>query len=203
MKNAVGTHGFTLVEIVITMAIMVILLGLGVVSVGNMQAQARDNERKNDIEIMARGLEQRYNKGNSYSNGSTTVNNPPGAYPGGSEMWDWLWYGHTTAKGVMPGTPEAALKAPSGGHMNTVCIFYWAPSEATKCASVEREAILSEYFSDGNGGYKDVYLYEFVSANNTYCNEGCVRYNLYWISEVDKTIYKGIPGLKVWRSKHQ
>lgn len=63
MKRAL--QGFTLVELMIVLVIMTILLGLGVAMISNLQAQGRDNERKQDTGIIARGLEQYYNIGNN------------------------------------------------------------------------------------------------------------------------------------------
>ena len=74
--------GFTLVELMITMVIMVILTVLAVVITGNIQVQARDNEREQDIQSIARGLEQYYNLGNRfYIPGGTK-----GSYPGSNMM---------------------------------------------------------------------------------------------------------------------
>jgi len=74
--------GFTLVELMITMVIMVILTTLAVVVTGNIQVQARDNEREQDIQAIARGLEQYYTNGNQYY----TPGGTKGSYPGSNMM---------------------------------------------------------------------------------------------------------------------
>lgn len=85
--------GFTIVELIITLVVMVILTGLSVVIVGNIQNQARDNERQQDVEAIARGLEQYYKQGNPKVT-STPGNIMKGTYPGLNVMlhmegWDF------------------------------------------------------------------------------------------------------------------
>jgi prepilin-type N-terminal cleavage/methylation domain-containing protein len=74
--------GFTLVELMITMVIMVILTTLAIVVTGNIQVQARDNEREQDMQSIARGLEQYYTNGNQYYIPGGTK----GSYPGSNMM---------------------------------------------------------------------------------------------------------------------
>jgi prepilin-type N-terminal cleavage/methylation domain-containing protein len=52
--------GFTLVELLITMTIMTILLVLAVVNLRSNEANARDEERKTDISVLAQQLENYY-----------------------------------------------------------------------------------------------------------------------------------------------
>ena len=65
--------GFTIVEVLVVIVIMVILLSLAVVNMAGQQKYARDNERKNDAENIARGLEQYYNTNTQYPNLSTAA----------------------------------------------------------------------------------------------------------------------------------
>lgn len=67
-------RGFTIVELTIVIAIMGILLVLAVVNLRGTQANARDDERKSDVEAIALNLEAFYTSGNDTS---TTV----GRYP--------------------------------------------------------------------------------------------------------------------------
>ena len=53
-------YGFTVVELVITIAIMGILLTLAVVNVTSTQVNARDVERVSDVESIASHLETVY-----------------------------------------------------------------------------------------------------------------------------------------------
>jgi len=64
MKRNVG---FTLVELLVTITIMVILLTLTVVSLRANQASARDEKRKTDVSIIAQQLENYFKSGSSTS----------------------------------------------------------------------------------------------------------------------------------------
>lgn len=61
------SRGFTIVELIVTITIMAILLTLGVVNLRSSQANARDAERKTDIESLATNLETFYNSGTNSS----------------------------------------------------------------------------------------------------------------------------------------
>lgn len=54
--------GFTIIEILVVIVIMAILLSLTVVNMAGQQAVGRDNERRQDAENIARGLERYYNE---------------------------------------------------------------------------------------------------------------------------------------------
>lgn len=70
MKRNVG---FTLVELLITMTIMVILLAIVIVNLRSNQASARDEQRKTDVTVIAQQLESYYEAG--------TATASPGSYP--------------------------------------------------------------------------------------------------------------------------
>lgn len=206
-------RGFTVVEVLVTLTIMAILLGLGTVGLRSSLANARDAERLSDIKVMARGLEQRYDRSYSYNwtedTNSDGIPDTPrtttwnaGSYPGNNELWDTvMWSQRARVSEVLPGVTDAAVRSPSNVYWGAYCIFWFWNAD---CDVAEKDTNIQSAFSDGNGGWIDKYLYEFIGANGGYCNiDDCVRYNLYWISETDKTVYKGIPGLKVWKSKHQ
>ena len=65
--------GFTLVELLVTISVMVILLTLGSVALTGYQVNARDEERKVDVGIIAQQLEAYYGTNGSYP--STAVMN--------------------------------------------------------------------------------------------------------------------------------
>ncbi|HTJ72969.1 MAG TPA: type II secretion system protein [Verrucomicrobiae bacterium] len=91
--------GFTLVELLITMTVMVILLVLVVVSLRSNQANARDEERKTDIGVIAQQLENYYEAG--------TPTTDPGQYPGTADV-------NTEAevKALLPDLNSKVLRAP-------------------------------------------------------------------------------------------
>lgn len=68
-------RGFTVVEIIITISIMGILLLLTVVGVNGSQANARDSERKADIEVIGTQLESFYNSGLPTTSSVPTITN--------------------------------------------------------------------------------------------------------------------------------
>lgn len=209
--------GFTIVELIITLVVMVILTGLSVVIVGNIQAQARDSEREQDIQALARGLETRYKQSNTYtlegSDPPQTVTAGPGKYPGDNEMWQWGWYRSIPDNKIFVGASEQSILSPSGERLNYVCAL--AGFSPEKCDKAEKPSNIEELFREnGTGDLRDIYLYESTTSDKRYCNndpiwngrDDCTRFNLYWISETDKTInpqYPNIPGIKILRSKHQ
>ena len=216
--------GFTLVELMITMVIMVILTTLAVVITGSIQTQARDNEREQDIQMLARGLEIRYTKLSAYTIPSNTPGNPPqkisvsqGKYPGDNEMWQWGWYRSIPNNNIFVGASDEAIMSPSGERLGYVCPLAGLDTEADplkKCDTGEKPYNIKKAFTNSDGSLRDIYLYESTTYDKRYCNndpvwngaDDCTRFNLYWISETDKTIdpkYPDIPGLKILRSKHQ
>lgn len=69
------TAGFTLVELLIAITIMVVLLILTVISLQGSEVAARDEKRKSDITVIAQQLENYYTSG---TDGTSAV----GRYPG-------------------------------------------------------------------------------------------------------------------------
>ncbi|MGB3945365.1 MAG: prepilin-type N-terminal cleavage/methylation domain-containing protein [Candidatus Saccharimonadales bacterium] len=209
-------RGFTVVEVIVTMVVITIILGLGTVGLRASLANARDSERQSDIETIARGLEQRYDRTYSFNwMEDTNSDGTPdtirtstfyaGNYPGASESWDVFFYWRRAGVGdALPGVTEEAWKSPSGiGLQGGSCILYGFSQP--KCDFAEKPSNIQEAFSNGSGGWRDIYMYEFVGPDGLYCNGNCTRYNLYWLSETKPTNIPsmGIPGLQVWRSKHQ
>lgn len=58
--------GFTLVELLVTISVMVILLTLGSVALSGYQVNARDEERKVDVGVIIQQLESYYNTNGEY-----------------------------------------------------------------------------------------------------------------------------------------
>ena len=203
-------RGFTIVEVAIVMIIMATLAGLGTFTVTKIMPEARDREREADIQAIARGLEERYKKGNilralpAYQVPAWPDPNQQGKnyYPGNVEM---LHQDGGTQPTFNPATANYAtenlggiapsnLVSPSGRRLSLICLNACQPAGT---ASQIQAAI--DYAPTG-----DKYLYEPISSGNAICGDGnCTSFNLYWVSESDSTPYKGIPGLKVIRSKHR
>ena len=58
--------GFTLIEILVVMAIMAILAAIGIGAFGGVQSKARDAQRKSDLAAFARAVEMFYNDNGRY-----------------------------------------------------------------------------------------------------------------------------------------
>lgn len=58
-----SSRGFTLIELIITITVMLILAVLAVVNLRSTQISARDNDRKSDVESIARRLDSLYKTG--------------------------------------------------------------------------------------------------------------------------------------------
>lgn len=177
-------RGFTLIELLITITIMVILMTLAVFSVRTIQVSARDDERKTDVEIIARGLEQRYKLGNPKLTGNTK-----GTYPGANEImhtqgWDFCSnpaYSPCHVPGgymteFLPGTTVETFKAP--GVSGNALIVPWLDHARRDPAHPSNVTALQ------NGMY--LYL-PFSRDPNLVCHNAdeCVRFEIYYRTEAD------------------
>jgi prepilin-type N-terminal cleavage/methylation domain-containing protein len=178
--------GFTLVELMITMVIMVILTALAVVITGNIQVQARDNEREQDVQAIARGLEQYYVSGNQYYIPGGTK----GTYPGSNMMISISgagWCDNTfipssgeagkfskcSSEGyfseVLPGVTNETLTPP--GYESPQLITPWLPDDleaSITSALNENKYVLKPMFSDST------YCYDY---------DKCTRFELKYKKE--------------------
>ncbi len=193
---------FTIVELLITIVVMVILLGLGTVSISGLQAQGRDKERAQDVAAIARGLEEAYKNGNPV----VTSTNPSnmitrGAYPGIREfqhakgewpvdgpdppgtpnIYDPLYTPTNVTGGYMtkllPGTTAESLKPPSSdGYLGIICVY--------NCGDSKNTTKLQEAFGNpgGTGNYRDAYVYEPIASSNKLCWDR-VPYNSYFLPD--------------------
>ncbi len=61
MKATKNQKAFTLLELLVVMAIMALLVGLGLRTFGSVQQKSRDGRRKQDIQSISKALELYYN----------------------------------------------------------------------------------------------------------------------------------------------
>lgn len=158
-------RGFTIVELIIVIAIMGILLVLTAVNLRSSQANARDEERKTDIESISLNLESFYRNGNS---SSTDV----GRYPSTGIV------GQETT--ILENIDIKVLAAPG----TTV--------SALQSATVNTQSAASIVPTPGSNN--DIYVYQpmkLVSGVWTRCTseaDDCRKYNLYYWREIDNTV---------------
>lgn len=183
-------EGFTLIELLITITVMVILVVLSVIILRTTQATARDEERKTDVENIARGLELRYNNGNPKAV-STWIQK--GAYPGVYEMQHGMGVSRADFTPVqisggyltdlLPETSQANFVPPSGGTFDISCV--------SACQPAETQSFIDSVTTTSK------YVYEPIDSSNNVCMGGdCVRFNLYYRTEQGNTLQKV-------KSKHQ
>ena len=190
-------RGFTLVELIITMVIMAILLGLGVASVSGLQAQARDKERAANVAAIARGLETRYKEGNPDISTTSPGWDSRGMYPGYNEFiyavegFDWCddptqslifqpcqQDDETYIASWLPGTtPDVYYASENPDHTldGPRLISLWLKTYP----STETTNLLNS----------DYYIYQALDANGNPCyDSGCVRFNIYYKEETTGNI---------------
>lgn len=147
-------RGFTLVELLITMTIMVILLGIVAVNLRSNQANARDEKRKTDVKVISEGLE------NYYEAGTDTTS--PGEYPSTDLMST-----ETQVRAALRDIDGAVLRAPGIASTSTMS-FTVATSTATPAANVN--------------AYVYMPLQSNGTLCNSSAQE-CRKYNLYYTLE--------------------
>lgn len=197
-------RGFTLVELMITMTIMVILVSVAIVSLRGTQANGRDAKRTSDTATIARGLEARYGNGMTApsdgtavalaSGGSCTTTQPissltaleSGAYPSTEELTyvmgttDSAYCPNKVSSYItedLPGISNTNLQPPGSGAL-ILATSATIPSAATVGKN---------------------YYYLPLDANGNICSSistPCTNFTLYYVSEVDGALHTIV-------SKHQ
>lgn len=162
------TSGFTLIEVLITVTVMVVLLILGVVSMSNTEPRARDEERKTDANIIATFLETFYKTG---------VDTSPviGEYPSTAEI-------DTEAKALtlLRGIDPKALRAPNLN--GNASINFVVATTATNPPSPTPSATLTAGAAS--------YVYQPLTSTGTLCTTAameCRKFNLYYVLETNGT----------------
>ena len=82
LKQLRKESGFTIIELLIVIAIIGILATLVLTNFQGAQAKGRDTVRKNDINSLYQKLEEYYNENGSYINEEITVDNASTLFPG-------------------------------------------------------------------------------------------------------------------------
>ena len=161
-------RGFTIVELVITIAIMGILLILAVVSLNATQINARDTERKTDVESIALHLESYYK---NVPNLTVGVRYPSTAITA---------TGMTTINSALPDIDIKSVLPPST--TNPVATFRGATSSSTSAPIT----------ASPNSPTTGEYVYQPLQANGAVCTtelQECRKFNLYYRTETDNVVH--------------
>lgn len=156
-------RGFTIVELIIVITIMGILLVLGVVNLNGSQANARDAERKSDVESIAVALESVYSSGYISQDHLTKI----GQYPSTTDLSSY-------PTNILKDIDINALKAPSVA--DTSLISATDPSTATPISPLS----------------KDQYIYQPLTKDGLLCttsSDECRKFNIYCVLENGNTLY--------------
>lgn len=157
------TRGFTIVEILIVLVIMGVLLTLAVVGTSLSQRNARDNERKLDIETIAQSLENSLRQEKTID--GITVR--AGTYPGTSAMNAAI--SNNSIEQFLGGISPASLRAP--GIPNDSEISLVMATNATQTP----EGVEPDFDAT-------TYLYQPIDQNGL-CANNCRSFNLYYRTE--------------------
>ena len=156
--------GFTLVELLITITIMVVLLVLTVVSLRGNQATARDEERKSDVLAIAQQLETYYRSG---SDNSGPYTYKAGQYP--PTIYINTESGATTAlRDIDPNV----LRAPNVA-LSSMMSFTVASSTAAQTPDI------------------NTYIYQPIDRSGALCNydgDYCSKFIIYYKLETNATV---------------
>jgi type II secretory pathway pseudopilin PulG len=161
------SRAFTIVELIIIITIMGTLLILGVVNLRGTQANARDSERKGDIETIATHL------GLYYDHGSDSVSRT-GSYPSTLISSGDIDY----TKQQLRDIDIDSLTAP--GITDPATTFISATNNTQTAAGVAPQPTVDEY------------VYQPLQSNGSLCtleSQECRKFNLYYRSEVENTVY--------------
>ncbi len=159
-------RGFTIVELLIVIALMGILLTLSVVNLRSTQINSRDTERKTDIDTIASQLEIFYRVG---TDNSLVL----GRYPSTAEL--------DNSTDIQANLRDADLKSftpPGAASVNTGFI------DATNSTQTTTGVLPQPTTS--------TYVYQPLQQNETLCNSSaqmCTKFNLYYKLETDGLVY--------------
>jgi prepilin-type N-terminal cleavage/methylation domain-containing protein len=158
-------RGFTIVELLIVIALMGILLTLSVVNLRSTQISSRDTERKTDIDTISSQLEIYYKVG---TDNSTVL----GRYPSTSLVGSTNIQASLRDADLRSFTPPGATSADTG--------FVAATNNTQTTAGVLPQPTTSTY------------VYQPLQQDETLCNSGaqlCTKFNLFYKLESDSLVY--------------
>lgn len=164
-------NGFTIVEILIVIAVIGILTSIAVLNVSSSNIVARDSEREQDAKAIARRMEELYDESVS---GSETFASYPGIVNASSDA------------STFSGIPPSVLRAP-GVSDSDPSSFVGATNAVQTTAGVLPQPSRTN----------DEYVYQPLKADGTLCQNtnadpalGCLKFNLFYYNEKTDTVKK-------------
>jgi len=193
-------RGFTIVELIIAISIMAVLLVLGVVNLRGTQVQARDDERKADIQTLTQNLES------FYSNGNVAFNQTVGQYPSNG-LLDNIRYCKTPAvplndaqctNTAVPGAitkmlPDLDLKAVvAPGKSTAAANLYTSITESLFMSTTTTQPASSDINNTTRHYvYQPLYLNTATGVWSVCTGtQECRKFNLYYKLEATDTVVK-------------
>ncbi len=159
-------RGFTIVELLIVIALMGILLTLSVVNLRGTQLSSRDTERKTDIDSITSHLDVFYKVG---TDNSTVL----GRYPSTVEL--------SGSANIQSNLRDADLRAfTPPGATSADTGFVAATNNTQTTAGVTPQPTTSTY------------VYQPLQQNGALCNSSaqmCTKFNLFYKLETDNLVY--------------
>lgn len=178
--------GFTLIELLITITIMVILLALTVVSLRSTQANARDEERKTDVESIARHLEVFYDSGVL---GSTSTSYAP-TLASSSTYHHLAVFSPSSNKARYPSTEAMDTEDEIKFTLRDI------DSKTIRSPGIAETSSPSLIVANNAGAQTPTinqYIYQPLTRSNTRCtseSDDCHRYILYYRLETNASVQK-------------
>jgi prepilin-type N-terminal cleavage/methylation domain-containing protein len=157
--------GFTLVEILVTIVIMVILLTLSVVNLRSNQITARDDQRKSDVLAIAQQLENYYKLGSD--------NEPAGQYPPTDNMGT-----ETEIKNSLRDIDANVLRSPNVAATDPISLIIATDTDPVLPAPTV-----------------GTYVYQPLQSDGSLCGSAgdeCRKFNLYYMLESEPSVVKKV-----------
>ena len=168
--------GFTLLEIMIVIAIIGILVAVGLTSFVSSQKKSRDIKRKNDLRQVSLALESYYNDKNRYP-ASSANGQIAGCFPDDATICDWNTIFQDKNNTVY--MVKLPIESDSGGKyvyvagVNGISYQLYARLENTDDSAIPKNAQgKSRVFSDIACGAAGVYCNWGISSPNTAVETG-------------------------------
>lgn len=171
-------QGFTLVELAVTIAIMVILLVVAAVSFRGMQSSARDKERDTDVQSIAMYLESLYQREIRDSAGS--IIKPAGSYPSRAVMNDTTYFDI-----VFGELPQGSMYSPLNTNRAFIANTNTVPHAVILSTNVAPQPTDTPSTHDSY-----VYVPLLTASGNTcqFVTEECRTFRIYYYKEKDHVI---------------